>query len=66
MAAYGNGAYDRYCPEGDGGHRQIVNQDECEILQSQLAAVPVQNTPLGREDDSHVAIGYRDADIAGS
>ncbi|MFF4019993.1 hypothetical protein [Streptomyces sp. NPDC001843] len=54
------------CPTGDGGNSNITNQDECLILAATIAAVPIQNTALGTEDDSHVSIGYRDADVAGS
>jgi hypothetical protein len=31
MADYSQ-TYDKVCPEGPGGHQQIVNQDEAEIL----------------------------------
>jgi hypothetical protein len=58
-------AVDR-CPTGDGGNKNLVNQDEQLILNATVAAVPVQNTALGTEDDSHVVIGFRDADVAGS
>lgn len=54
------------CPVGPGGNQNIVNQDECLIIEATVAAVPIQNTALGTEDDSHVSIGYRDADVAGS
>jgi hypothetical protein len=55
-----------YCPEGDGGNSTITNQDEQLILNATVAAVAIQNTALGTEDDSHVVIGFRDADVAGS
>lgn len=55
-----------YCPEGDGGNRQVVNQDECAILDKTISGVPTQTTPLGREDDSHVDPAFRSADVAGS
>ncbi len=58
-------AVDR-CPTGDGGSSTITNQDERAILDATIAAVPVRNTPLGIEDDSHVVIGYRDGEVAGS
>jgi hypothetical protein len=32
MAAYESQTYDEICPEGDGGDRNLVNQDECLIL----------------------------------
>jgi len=54
------------CPTGPAGNKNLVNQDECEILDATIAAVPIQNTALGTEDDSHVVIGYRDGDVAGS
>jgi hypothetical protein len=31
-----------------------------------VAAVPIKNTALGTEDDSHVTTGYHDGDVAGS
>lgn len=55
-----------YCPTGDGGNSTITNQDEQLILNATVAAVPIQNTALGSEDDSHVVIGFRDGDVAGS
>lgn len=55
-----------YCPEGSGGNITIINQDEQLILNATLAAVPIRNTALGTEDDSHVVLGFRDADVAGS
>jgi hypothetical protein len=55
-----------YCPEGDGGNRNVANQDEQAILTATVAAVPIQNTALGSEDDSHVTTGYSDGDVAGS
>lgn len=55
-----------YCPEGDGGNSQITNQDEQAILTATVAAVSIQNTALGTEDDSHVTSGYHDGDVAGS
>lgn len=55
-----------FCPEGDGGNRNIVNQDECEILDRQIAGIAIRNTALGTEDDSHVTTGYQDGDVAGS
>jgi hypothetical protein len=33
MAGYGE-SYDKVCPEGDGGDKQLVNQDERMILES--------------------------------
>lgn len=54
------------CPTTDGGNSQLVNGDECQILNATIAAVPIENTALGSEDDSHVVIGYRDGDVAGS
>lgn len=55
-----------YCPEGDGGNTTIINQDEQLILTATVSAVPIRNTALGTEDDSHVVLGFRDADVAGS
>lgn len=55
-----------YCPEGDGGNSTLTNQDEQLILNATVAAVPIQNTALGREDDSHVVNGFHDADVARS
>lgn len=55
-----------YCPEGDGGNSTITNQDEQLILNATLSAVAIQNTALGSEDDSHVVLGFRDGDVAGS
>lgn len=55
-----------YCPEGDGGNSTITNQDEQLILNATLSAVAIQNTALGTEDDSHVVLGFRDGDVAGS
>lgn len=57
---------DPYCPEGNGGNSTITNQDEQMILNATVSTVPIQNTELGTEDDSHVTIGYHDADVAGS
>jgi hypothetical protein len=54
------------CPTGDGGNSTITNQDEQLILNATVAAVAIQNTALGSEDDSHVVIGFRDGDVAGS
>lgn len=54
------------CPTGDGGNSTITNQDEQAILNATVSAVPIQNTALGSEDDSHVVIGFRDGDVAGS
>lgn len=55
-----------YCPEGPGGNSTITNQDEQLILNATVAAVAIQNTALGTEDDSHVTTGYHDGDVAGS
>lgn len=55
-----------YCPEGDGGNHNLTNQDEQAILNATLGGMAVRGTALGMEDDSHVSIGYRDADVAGS
>lgn len=55
-----------YCPEGDGGNSTIINQDEQMILNATVNGVQIRNTGLGTEDDSHVTIGYRDGDVAGS
>ncbi|MFF6988354.1 hypothetical protein [Streptomyces sp. NPDC010273] len=54
------------CPTTDGGNHQLVNGDERAILDATIAAVPIRNTALGSEDDSHVVIGYRDGNVAGS
>jgi len=54
------------CPVGDGGNTTIVNQDEAMILAQTIGSVPIRTVPLGTEDDSHVVIGFRDADVAGS
>jgi hypothetical protein len=54
------------CPTGDGGNSTITNQNEQAILNTTVTAVPVQNTALGTEDDSHVSIGYKDADVVES
>lgn len=43
MADYGS-TYDRLCPEGDGGNRQVVNQDEALIL------VATTHTPAVRAE----------------
>lgn len=57
-----------YCPEGDGGNSQVTNQDEQLILNATVAAVPVQGTALGAEDDSHLQGQYKvmAGDVAGS
>jgi hypothetical protein len=54
------------CPTGDGGNKNLVNQDEQLILNATVSGVPIKNTALGAEDDSHVVIGFRDGDVAGS
>jgi hypothetical protein len=54
------------CPTSDGGNSTITNQNEQAILNATVAAVAIQNTALGSEDDSHVVIGFRDGDVAGS
>lgn len=55
------------CPTGDGGNRNIINQDEAKILAATIAAV---GTRAGgtREDDSHVMGQYKvmASDVAGS
>jgi hypothetical protein len=57
-----------YCPEGDGGNSTVTNQDEAVILAATVAAVPVQGTALGTEDDSHLQGQYKvmAGDVAGS
>jgi hypothetical protein len=54
------------CPEGPGGNSQLVNQDEGQILRTQIAAVTTERTALSDEDDSHVTPAFRDGDVAGS
>lgn len=56
------------CPTGNGGNSTITNQDEQLILTATVAAVPVQGTALGTEDDSHLQGQYKvmAGDVAGS
>lgn len=57
-----------YCPEGDGGNSQVTNQNEQLILNATVAAVAIQGTALGTEDDSHLQGQYKvmAGDVAGS
>ncbi|MEW2498374.1 hypothetical protein AB0942_33305 [Streptomyces nodosus] len=55
-----------HCPTGPGGNLTIVNQDQQNILDATVAAVPVRGTALGVEDDSHVSPLFRGGDVAGS
>lgn len=56
------------CPTGDGGNKNLVNQDEQMILNKTFAAVTMGAMPdrMYTEDDSHVTGVYREADVAGS
>jgi hypothetical protein len=59
----------QYQPEyvtGDGGNLTIVNQDEREILDRCVAAVPVVAAPGSQEDDSHTMGVFRRGSVAGS
>jgi len=56
------------CPTGDGGNKNLVNQDEQLILDKTFAAITMGSAPdsMYVEDDSHVTGVYREADVAGS
>lgn len=54
-------------PTGDGGNTTLRNQNEQDILNRTIAAIPVV-APAGtyQEDDSYLTPMFRDGDVAGS
>ena len=45
---------------GDGGNEYLVNQDECQILDRTIQAVPMVVAPGGADDFSHVNPVFRE------
>lgn len=50
----------------NGGHKQLVNQDEDDITDAIISATPYRAIDMSNEDDSHVQGIYRERDWAGS